>query len=156
MNSLDVFVPGERMDFGTHVFTAEAIIEFAKKYDPQPFHIDPVAAKQSMFGALCASGWHTAAIWMKKNLEHRLVWDAQLQAKGMRLPKFGPSPGLRDMKWPTPVFVDDTVHFYNTITMARALRSKPGWGIVEMFSEGINQHDQTVISFDSAALVELT
>ncbi|MCR9135802.1 MAG: MaoC family dehydratase [Alphaproteobacteria bacterium] len=155
MSALDAFVPGERMDYGEHVFTAEEIIAFATKYDPQPFHIDPVAAKQSMFGALCASGWHTAAIWMKKNLEHRLVWDAQLQSTGRRLPNFGPSPGLRDMKWPTPVFVDDTIHFYNTITVARALRSKTGWGIVEMFSEGINQHDQTVISFDSAALFEL-
>lgn len=155
MTGIDAFVPGERMDYGSFVFTAKAIIEFAKKYDPQPFHIDPVAAEQSMFGALCASGWHTAAVWMKKNLEYRSVWDAQLKAKGSRLPKFGPSPGLQNMKWPAPVFVGDTVHFYNTVTVARALRSKPDWGIVELYSEGINQHNQAVITFDSAALFEL-
>lgn len=155
MTSIDVFIPGERMAFGSVVFTAEAIIEFAEKYDPQPFHVDPVAARQSMFGSLCASGWHTAAVWMKKNLEHRLLWDSQLRATGKRLPKFGPSPGLQNMKWPHPVFAGDTVHFYNTVTVARALRSKPKWGIVEMFSEGINQHNQAVITFDSAALFEL-
>ncbi len=155
MSGLDAFVTGERTDYGTHTFTPQAIIAFAEKFDPQPFHVDPEAARESIFGALCASGWHTAAVWMKKNLEYRPVLEEQLRAQGLTFPKFGPSPGFRTMKWPKPVFAGDVIRFYNTVTNARPLRSRPGWGIVEMYSEAINQDGDPVMSFDSAALFEL-
>jgi acyl dehydratase len=155
MTGFEAFVMGERMDYGCHTFLPEDIIAFAKKFDPQPFHIDVEAAKKSLFGALCASGWHTAAVWMKKNQEYRPIWEARLKAEGKTFPELGPSPGFRDMKWPGPVFAGDTVHYYNTVIAARRLKSKPLWGIVETRSEGINQHGKTVITFDSGVLFKL-
>jgi len=155
MSALDVFEIGRRMEYGPHTFSADAIIAFALKYDPQPFHIDAEAAKRSMFGALCASGWHTAAVWMKKNLEYRPVWKARLEREGKAFPQYGPSPGFRNLKWPRPVYAGDTVHYYNTVISARPRQSKPHWGIVETHSEGINQNGDTVITFDSAVLVKI-
>ena len=155
MTALDRFLIGERMDYGTHTFGAEAIIAFARKYDPQPFHIDPEAAKRSLFGALCASGWHTAAVWMKKNVEFRPQWEAMLAAAGKPVPVFGPSLGLSNLKWPKPVYAGDTVRFYNTVTGARPRRNNPDWGIAEFYSEGINHHGDQVIGFDNAVLFRL-
>ena len=155
MSALDLFEIGQQRDCGTHTFTAEAIIAFAKKYDPQPFHIDEDAAKSSIFGALCASGWHTAAVWMKKNTEYRPIWQAQIESQGKVFPQFGPSPGLRNLKWPRPVFVGDTVRYYTTVLSARPRKSDRQWGVVENRSEGINQRGETVITFDSAVLVRI-
>ncbi len=155
MSAFDAFPVGRRFDYGTYLFTAQAIIAFAKKFDPQPFHIDAQAARNSMFGALCASGWHTTAVWMKKNLEYRDKWFAELEAEGKPLPVFGPSPGLRDLNWYAPVFAGDTIHYFNTTTATRQRKSKPEWGIVEGQSEGINQHGKTVITFNSAVLLRL-
>ena len=67
----DDLVVGRTRDFGTHLFTADAIVGFASEFDPQPFHVDPEAARRSHFGGLCASGWHTAAVWMKLMIEDR-------------------------------------------------------------------------------------
>ncbi len=155
MTAQDRFLIGERMDYGTHTFTAEAIVAFARKYDPQPFHIDPEAAKHSLFGALCASGWHTAAVWMKKNVAFRPQWEAMHRAAGIPIPEFGPSPGLSNLKWPNPVYAGDTVRYYNTVTAARPRRNNPEWGICELYSEGFNQHGEPVIGFDNAVLFKL-
>ena len=88
-------------------FDAEAIKAFARKYDPQPFHVDEEAARESVFGRLCASGWHTAAMWMKLNLAHRGPdWDGPGPA-----PEFGPSPGFKNLKWLKPVYAGETVTF---------------------------------------------
>ncbi len=100
----DIEIGGKRV-LGTHTFTEDEIIAFAKKYDPQSFHIDPEAAKASMFGGLIASGWHTAAIWMRLAIESR-----QREAAGRR--RRGPGRGFarlsRTCKWLRPVRPGDT------------------------------------------------
>lgn len=154
MNVLDLFIPGETQDFGTHTFTAEEIIAFAKLYDPQPFHLDAEAAKASLFGGLCASGWHTTAMWMRKNCDHRPVYEARLRAEGRPVPAYGPSPGFKNLKWLRPVFAGETIRFGLMVKGARALGSRPGWGLVQ--SEGHAFHGETcVMRFDSTVLIRL-
>lgn len=155
MSGLDAFDIGRRNDLGTHRFTAEEIIAFARKFDPQPFHIDAEAATGSMFGGLCASGWHTTAVWMKKNVEFRDRWHDELKANGKSPPEMGPSPGFRNLRWHKPVYAGDTIQFFNTWLSARRRERKPEWGIVESHSEGFNQNGEKVISFDSAVLVRI-
>ena len=74
---------GATRELGSYLFTPEAIVEFAKKFDPQPFHVDPMAARDSVFGGLCASGWHTASVWMKLNLEQKIRREEERAAKGL-------------------------------------------------------------------------
>lgn len=155
MSGLDLFEIGKRVEIGCHTYTAAEIIAYATKFDPQPFHIDEEAARNSIFGALCASGWHTTSVWMKKNLEYHNANNVRLQAEGKPVPVFGPSPGLSNLKWQKPVYAGDTIRFFNTITAARQRRSKPEWGIIELYSEGINQHEDKVIEFDNAVLVRM-
>ena len=100
---------GEISDFGRHTFNRDEIITFARQFDPQPFHIDDAAAKASLFGALCASGWHTAAIFIREVVTHRLTGNAATPSPGERQPAYGPSPGFRDLRWPKPVYVGDTI-----------------------------------------------
>ena len=70
---------GERIELGRHIFTADAIKAFARRFDPQPFHLDEAAAARSHFGALVASGWHTAAIWMRLMVEHQRREDEAMR-----------------------------------------------------------------------------
>ncbi|WP_419906075.1 MaoC family dehydratase [Hoeflea sp.] len=155
MSGLDAFEIGRRNDLGTYTFTPEAIIAFARKFDPQPFHLDEEAARQSLLGALCASGWHTTAVWMKKNMEFRDRWLEELESSGRPIPVMGPSPGFRNLKWLRPVFAGDTIHYFNTYLSARQRKTKPEWGIVELHSEGFNENGEQVIAFDSAVLVRI-
>lgn len=146
---------GVEQDLGTHTFSAEEIITFATKYDPQRFHVDPEAARKSNFGGLCASGWHTTAIWMRLNVEDI---KAQLRAAmqhGEQPPQFGPSPGFENLKWLKPVYAGDTVRFTRTLKGIRALQSRPGWSIMRMSSAAYNQNGDKVLEFDSAALIAL-
>ena len=89
-------------ELGSHTFTEEEIIRFSRKYDPTPFHVDPEAAKDSPFGGLVASRWHTAATWMKLMVPHVLGRREQPDEMG-RTPAAGPSPGILDVEWPAPV-----------------------------------------------------
>ena len=90
MNALDEFLGiGVTTTLGSHTFEPEEIKTFARKYDPQPFHVDEEAARKSVFGSLCASGWHTAATWMKYNLKKRQDTE-QIAWKGSGpRPEFG-------------------------------------------------------------------
>ncbi|PYE87336.1 MaoC family dehydratase [Phyllobacterium leguminum] len=146
---------GVEQTLGSYTFTADAIIRFATLYDPQPFHIDPEAAKNSHFGALCASGWHTTAVWMKLNVQS--IGEALEAAKmrGEPLPDFGPSPGFENLKWLRPVFAGDTITYKRTIKAIRPLASRPGWSMLNMHSSAYNQDDVKVLEFDSAALVRV-
>ncbi len=155
MSSLDLFEIGERVEIGSHTYTADEIIDYATKFDPQPFHIDEETARKSIFGALCASGWHTTALWMKKNVEYHKARNARFKAEGKPVPVFGPSPGLSNLKWLKPVYAGDKICFFNTITATRQSRSKPEWGIIELYSEGVNQHGDKVVGFDNAFLVRI-
>ena len=152
--NLDSFLAlGETITLGSHTFQPDEIKEFARKYDPQLFHIDEDAAKRSVFGGLCASGWHTAAMWMRYNLKKRedmgqRKWDGP----GPR-PEFGPSPGFANLKWLKPVFAGDTVTFTRTALRHRALNSRPGWRILTIHCGAHNQDDAPVLSFESSVLL---
>ncbi len=142
---------GKTITLGSYHFSAEAIKDFAHKYDPQPFHIDEDAAKTSMFGNLCASGWHTTAVWMKLNLINRdHVWDGP----GSK-PEFGPSPGFKNLKWLKPVFAGETITFTRRNLDHRPIASRPGWRILTLHSEGVDSTGDKVLEFDSAVLVEV-
>jgi acyl dehydratase len=143
---------GSTIELGTVTFTPEAIVRFAKNYDPQVFHVDPEAARRSLFGGLCASGWHTGSAWMRLMVEHRRRSHAAAVARGQSPAMLGPSPGFRDLRWTKPVFAGDTVAYRTTLTDARPSASRPGWGIASHRNSGINQHGEEVFSFEGAVL----
>ena len=145
---------GDRAEVGRHTFTAGEIKKFATKFDPQPFHLDEAAAAKSIFGALCASGWHTASVWMGLMVEHNKREDAAQRARGEPVAALGPSPGFRELKWLKPVYVGDTITYATEIVETRASNSRPGWGLMSFKNTGVNQNNEPVISFISVAFVE--
>lgn len=149
------FATGARLEMGTHRFTAEAIIEFARKFDPQRFHVDPEAARDSVFGALCASGWHTASVWMKLNVATIKDEARKAAADGRTWPEFGPSPGFRNLKWHKPVFVGDEISYSQTVRGIRPVTSRPGWSMLETTGQAHNASGEMVMSFESAVLIKL-
>ena len=100
---------GEIFDLGRHDFSKDNIIAFARAWDPQPFHLDEAAAKASLFGALAASGWHTAALYIRSLVAARQRASGAARAEGIALAAYGPSPGFKNLSWPRPVLVGDTV-----------------------------------------------
>jgi acyl dehydratase len=135
------FGVGERIDLGSKLVTREEIVEFASKYDPQPFHVDEAVAKRSIYGGLIASGWHTGAMVM------RMMCDAYLlQAASMG------SPGLDNLKWLKPVRPGDRISVYRTTLESRASKSRPDMGIVRFFWEVVNQNAETVMSMEGYGL----
>ncbi len=147
----DALEVGARTELGSFTFAAPDIIAFAAAFDPQRFHLDEAAAKASLFGGLCASGWHTAAIWMKLMVAHRRRVEAGM---GAGAPRLGPSPGFRNLKWLKPVFAGDTVAYSSTVIDKRASASRPGWGLVFHRNEGVNQKGEPVFSFDGCVFWE--
>jgi acyl dehydratase len=145
---------GDRVELGSHRFTAEDIKMFARQFDPQPFHVDEDEGTRSHFGGLVASGWHTASMWMRKLVDHRKREAEAMLARGERVPQVGPSPGFRDLRWYKPVHVGDTVSYAVEVVELRVSQSKPDRGIVSMLGYGINQDGVRVISFQSATFVE--
>lgn len=145
---------GDRAELGSHLFTAEDIKTFARQFDPQPFHVDEELGARSHFGALVASGWHTASIWMRKLIDYRKREAEAMQARGERVPQLGPSPGFRDLRWYKPVFVGDTISYAVEVKEMRISQSRPDRGIVSMFGIGENQHGTRVITFESMTFVE--
>ena len=125
------FVPGETREFGEKHVTREEIIDFAKDYDPQPFHLDEKAGKESILGGLCASGWHSCAMLMRMLCDGFLLKSAALGA-----------PGLEEVRWQKPVYVDDVLHVRQTCLESRVSRSRPEMGLVKFQSEVLNQKDE--------------
>jgi acyl dehydratase len=144
---------GMRTELGTHTFTEEEIIAFARKFDPQPFHIDPEAARTGPFGGLVASGWHTTAIWMKLMVRSRLNSDGPADPDGTKPPAGGPSPGFLELKWPVPVRPGDTISFSTTTREKIDMKSRPNMGIIRSLNEGVNQKGETVLSFLGQGLI---
>lgn len=150
----EYFRIGETVTLGSHTFEAEEIKAFGRKYDPQPFHVDEKLADGTVFGKLCASGWHTCAMWMKYNLEVREdMAEREWTGDGPK-PVFGPSPGFSNLNWLKPVYVGDTLTFTREATEHRALASRPGWRLLNVLCEAVNQNGDKVLSFDSAVLVK--
>ena len=152
MKLIELSPPGKKIITGTLLFTADDIVRYARKFDPQPFHVDAEAAKDYVFGALCASGWHTCAGWMKCFVPYWLGEAKRLAAEGITAPKLGPSPGFRDMRWLRPVFAGDTITYFVTFVAAKDLESRPGWRINTILCEGENQDGQPVIRFESKVI----
>jgi acyl dehydratase len=122
-------------EFGDIAVTAQEIVEFARRYDPQSMHVDPVAAAQGPFGGLIASGWHTAAMVMRLFVEHYLSKVATL-----------PSPGVDELRWVRPVRPGDTLRVRVTVTETKRSRSKPDRGLVRGLVEVLNQNGELVMS----------
>ena len=146
---------GVRRELGAYTFTAEAIKKFAALYDPQRFHLDEEAGRQSLFGGLAASGWHVGSVCMKM-----IIADAQRQtkevlARGEKVAVWGPSPGFRDLRWIRPVLAGDTISFSTGVESKRLSDSRPGWGIVQVRSSGVNQRGEEVYSVRGIAFVPL-
>ena len=145
---------GEISDIGRHTFTAEDIKAFATRFDPQPFHLDEALAARSQFGRLCASGWHTACVWMRLLIDFCRREDEGRRARGEPVAQLGPSPGFRDLKWLKPVYVGDAVYYRSEVIATRRSNSRPGWGMITVRNTGVNQDGEPVISFVSTAFVE--
>jgi acyl dehydratase len=145
---------GEITDFGSHSFGRDEIIAFARDFDPQPFHLDEEAAKASLFGGLCASGWHTAAIFIRELITYRKFTRTTALAPGAHQPVYGPSPGFRDLRWPKPVFVGDTIEFRARIADKIDMKSRPSRGILVNEVHGRNQHGDIVFAVMSQILVD--
>ena len=137
------FAEGDRIDLGSVSLSAEEIVEFATRYDPQPMHVDPEAARRSIYGGLIASGWHTAATYM------RLLVDGLMgEAKSHG------SPGVDQLRWLKPVRPGDTLRGRFTILECRPSNSRPEWGIVRSRGEMINQADEVVMSCEAVNFFE--
>ena len=134
------FEKGHTSTFGRYPVTEEEVIAFARQYDPQYFHLDHDAAKHSLFKGLCASGWHTTAMFM------RMLVDSMGDDHG----SLG-SPGVEKIRWLKPVYPGFVLSVRGTVTEARLLDSKPGVGIVSMDYEILNQHDDVVMTLSSNA-----
>ena len=132
---------GDSAEFGAYEVTEQEILEYARRFDPQPFHVDPEAAKRSMFGGLIASGWHTGAMMMRMYCERGHAGEPILA-----------SPGFDDLKWLKPVYAGDTITYAVTLLEARIVASRPGWRINTILCEGENQHGEPVIRFESKVI----
>jgi len=129
--------PGTVLEFGDAEMTADAIIEFARQFDPQPFHLDEEAGENSIFGGLCASGWHTCALAMKLTVENFLLEAASMG-----------SPGLESLRWLKPVYPGDTLRLEQSVVESRALRSRPDIGLVRSRWEMFNQNGEKVMQME--------
>jgi acyl dehydratase len=145
---------GDSIAVGRHTFTAEDIKTFATRFDPQHFHVDEAAAERSHFGALCASGWHTAVVWMRLMVDQRRGQIEAARARGEPIATHGPAVGFRDLKWLKPVYVGDTITYATEVLETRVSNSRPGRGLMTIRSTGVNQHGDLVISFVSTTFVE--
>ncbi len=140
---LDDFKVGDRFTTASKTVTQDMIVEFAKVYDPQPFHIDPVAAKRTHFGGLIASGFQTLA------LGFRLVYDTGIfSAASMG------SPGFDELRWLKPVRPGDTLRVELEVTESRPSQSKPDRGIMRAIYRILNQHGDAVLTFHSMHLLK--
>ena len=154
MKFLEDIPVGERIEIGSHVFTPEEIKRFAVSFDPQPFHLDEELAAESHFGGLIASGWHTAAIWMRRFVDYAERVRREAAQAGIPVPHFGPSPGFDELKWLKPVYAGDDIAFALTFLAKRETRSRPGWGIVTILAEGRNGTGELAISFKAHVFVQ--
>jgi acyl dehydratase len=143
---------GDERELGRHVFTREAIVEFARQFDPQRFHIDEAAAKESLFGGLCASGWHVAAASMRAVVDYRARVFAERAARGEALPPLGVSPGITNLRWPVPTRPGDEVVFRSRVIEKRETR-RPEWGIVGVRVWGTNQRGEDAITLENRPFV---
>jgi len=145
---------GDTFEVGRHTFNADEIKGFARRFDPQLFHLDEAAAERSHFGALCASGWHTAVVWMRLMVDHRRGLAEAAVARGESVAGIGPALGFRELKWLKPVYVGDTIAYKTEVIETRVSNSRPRTGLMTILSTGTNQNGEPVITFISTTFVE--
>ena len=129
---------GQVVDLGTIAVTQEDILAFARQWDPQPFHVDPEAAKGSVFGGLIASGWHTGAMWMRLYVDSLLDGAASMG-----------SPGIEELRWLAPVRPGDTLTGSLTVLETTPSERRPDRGTVRIRGEMTNQDGVVVMSMTS-------
>ena len=154
MNYFDDIQLGDAFAVGSHRFTAEKIKAFALRFDPQAFHVDEEAAARSHFGALCASGWHSASTWMRLMVDYRRRHDEARRARGEAVVELGASPGFRDLKWMRPVYAGDTITYQSEVVELRVSKSRPEWGLMSLRNSGTNQKGEPVLSFVSTVFIQ--
>ena len=133
---------GEVRAYGAYEVTKAEIFEFAEAYDPQPHHIDEEAAKLSLVKGLCASGWHTCAMFMRMLADGMLSKCAALGASA-----------IDEVKWRAPVRPGHVLKARSTCVEKRVMRSRPGVGICRMHHEILNQHDEMLMIVDNAFFI---
>jgi acyl dehydratase len=141
MRYFEDFAEGQVYELGEATVSEEEILEFARRFDPQPFHIDPEAAKQSMFGGLIASGWHTGAIYMSLMVRGLLRDSASLG-----------SAGIDELRWLKPVRPGDTLRARMTVTSLRPSSKRADRGTVFNLGEAFNQHGERVFFVRSSGM----
>src|SRR5438445_9049572 len=132
---------GDRFKSGTYKVTEEQIVSFAREFDPQPFHLDPAVARQTMFKGLIASGWHTAAITMR------------LFVQTLNFTEGAIGLGVDELRWPNAVRPGDVLQVETEIVDLRESRSKPSHGIVRIRNVTTNQRGEVVQTMFASALV---
>ncbi|TAK87786.1 MAG: MaoC family dehydratase [Aquabacterium sp.] len=135
------FTTGFVREFGPVTVEAAAIVDFARQFDPQPFHLSEEAGRASLFGGLAASGWHTASLTM------RLMCDGIINKSA----SLG-SPGLEGLKWLKPVLAGDQLRARMIVLGSRPMNSKPHVGLVHTRWETLNQRDELVMTIESWAM----
>ncbi len=131
--------------YGSYEVTREEVIDFASKYDPQPFHLDEEAAAKTHFGRLSASGWHSAAMMM------RMMVDQMAANKQAGLG----SPGVENLRWLKPVYPGDTLRCEHITLEKRRSESRPEMGIMKGKITVFNQHDEQVMTMESTGLIQV-
>ena len=134
---------GAETDFGSYDVTREEMLEFARKYDPQPFHLSDEEAAKTHFGRMSASGWHTAAMTMA--VIARYVVKHRQAGLG--------SPGIDELRWRKPVYPGDTLHVRGKIIEKTPSRSRPEMGSFRTHTTVTNQHGEPVMTFTSIVLI---
>lgn len=129
--------PGVVLELGTVSPDAEEIKHFAAQFDPQPFHLDEEAGRQSVFGGLCASGWHTCALAMRLTVDNFLRESSSMG-----------SPGLESLKWLKPVYPGDTLALRHRVVESRPMNSRPDIGLVRSVWEMFNQRGEQVLHME--------
>jgi acyl dehydratase len=128
---------GSVQEFGAMPVTREAVLAFARDFDPQPFHLDDAAAEASLFGKLSASGWHTCAMMMRMTCDHLLLRSSSLG-----------SPGVENLRWLKPVYPGDTLSVRLTVLESRAMSSRPTVGLLRSRWEVLNQQRDVVLTME--------
>ncbi|KTE21741.1 acyl dehydratase [Sphingopyxis sp. H050] len=131
--------------FGSKQVTRDEVIDFAGKYDPQPFHLDDEAAANTHFGRLSASGWHTGSMAM------RMMVDNMKEHEQAGLG----SPGIEDLRWLTPVYPGDTLRCETEVLEKRRSASRPEMGLFKSRLTVLNQHDVPVMTMVSTGLIRV-
>lgn len=141
MKHWEDFEVGETTELGSHRITEAEILAFARQYDPQPFHTDPVAARASLYGGLIASGWHTGAMLM------RMVCDSAIPGHATN-----GAIGFDDLKWLKPVRPGDVLSVENVVVEKIESRSRRDIGVVKIAGRVLSQTGEAVMSLTSLVL----